>query len=922
MRRFVRDLVLVTFFLGLSSTAHAQAIAGVVKDASGAVMPGVTVEASSPALIEGSRSTVTDGNGQYRITDLRTGVYAVTFTLEGFATVRREGIELSASFTAPVNAELKVGGLQETVVVTGESPVVDIQGSVSQSVMKRDVLDAIPTGKDPFAVAQLIPGVTTSAPDVGGSKGMQQPTLQVHGSNTQDMVYQQDGLMVQHVAFSGNQTGFYANDGNYQELAYQTSALSAENGQGGVVINMVPREGGNMFHGAVFFTGATESWQSNNSSEELEAKGLTARNRLQQVYDFNASLGGPVIRDRLWFFGSFRRWGVNTYVANTFNPDGTQALDDNMLTNETIRLTTQINRKTKLNVSFDNQDKWRGHRPGNDVSGTVFREPEATVLQTQKRNFILTGKLYSTLTNTLLLEAAAGVMPVDYNLNYQKSVKPTDIATIDIITGVLSKAATYDTECTGTMPSASASLSYVTGAHQLKGGWQFRKGFFQEYFRQNENMVIRTRNGIADSVYLYNTPVVHREDLSNETDFYIQETYTRKRVTINAGVRYEHVRYSLPAQSSPAGRWWPARSFEEVSDLVVWDTIVPRLGVSMDFFGDGKTALKFSASQYTRMEGTGNFSRTNPNGVSTDLRSWRDPNHDGIPQDSELGPSTGWSGGATTTVDPDIKRPNQWEVVGQIQRELSPGFSLSAAYHWRRYHNLYATTNMAVPYTAYTEVTITNPLTLEPLIIYNQDPATQGKQQSVMGTYPEELYQKYQGFEVKATKRFSSRANVTGGFTVGETLGNGNPNMNDPNMRTNWVGNMGYDSTYQVTAAGNYVLPGGVQVSGSLRRATGHPLNRYLNVGRALVPNLTQVTVQVKLVPAGEYRLETFTLLDFRLSKLFRIRGATLEGIADVYNLLNSNAPVGEVQVWGSSLGRPSSIVDGRLARLGLQLRF
>ncbi len=922
MRTSVRHALLVMLLLGgTSSAAFAQAIAGVVKDASGGVLPGVTVEVSSPALIEGTRTTVTGSNGQYRVTDLRVGVYSVTFSLAGFATARREGIEISASFTAPVSVDLKVGEISETVVVTGETPVVDVQSTASQSIMNRAVLDTLPTGKDPFAVGQLIPGVTTSAPDVGGSKGMQQPTLQIHGSNSQDMVFQQDGLVVQHVAFSGNQTGFYANDGNYQELAYATSALTAENGQGGVVINMVPREGGDQLHGSVFYTGANAQMQSNNSTPELVAKGLTARNRLQQVYDFNASAGGPIKRERLWFFGSFRRWGVNTYLPNSFNPDGTQALDDNRLTNATVRLTAQINRKTKVNVSYDHQLKWRGHRAGNDVSGTVFRAPEATVVQTTVRNYIFLAKLYSTLTNSLLFEAATGLMPVDYNLAYQASVKPTDIATIDIITGVLSKAATYDTQCRGTMPSASAALSYVTGSHNIKAGWQFRKGWFQEYFQQNQNMVIRLRNGVPDQVILYNTPVIHREDLMNETDFFLQESWTHKRLTINPGLRYEHIRYGLPAQGSPAGLWAAERSFAANSNLITWNTIVPRLGVTYDVFGNGKTAVKLSASKYERMEGTGNFSGVNPNGVATDTRLWRDTNGDGIPQVSEMGPSTGWAGGASTTIDPKIKRPNQWEIVAQVDRELMPGFSLNAGYYWRRYYDLYSTTNMAVPFTAYSPVTINNPLTNEPLVVFNQDPATRGLQQRVMMTSGE-LFQKYQGFEVKSTKRFSNGANLIGGFTVGKTTGTGSPNMNDPNARINWIGNVGYDSTYQVTLAGNYMLPGGVRLSGSLRRATGQPLSRNLSVGTALVPGLTQGSVTVKLVPTGEYRLETFNLLDLRFAKVFKVRGASLEAVVDLFNTLNANAPTGEVQTWGSSLGRPSAIVDGRLVRVGLQFRF
>jgi hypothetical protein len=305
-----RTVAAVALFASLliwaSPVAAQSAIAGVVRDDSGAVLPDVTVEASSPALIEGTRTATSDGSGQYKIIDLRPGEYAVTFTLTGFGTVRREGIQLPAAFTATVNVDLRIGTLEETLTVTGQSPVVDTQSSVSQSVMNRDVLDTIPTGRDIWSAGQLIAGMTTSSPDVGGTKGMQQPTLQVHGSASSDNTYQQDGITIQHVAFSGNQTGFYYNDGDMEEVVYRTSALPAESAYGGVQIKMVPREGGNMFKGAIFASGATRAMQSNNVDEELEQRGLTAANHIDNVYDFNASVGGPIRRDRLWFFGQQR----------------------------------------------------------------------------------------------------------------------------------------------------------------------------------------------------------------------------------------------------------------------------------------------------------------------------------------------------------------------------------------------------------------------------------------------------------------------------------------------------------------------------------------------------------------------------------------------------------------------------------------
>lgn len=913
----------IGLLLVYAGPAAAQSgIAGIVKDDSGGVLPGVTVEAASPALIEGTRAATTDGSGQYKIIDLRPGVYTVTFSLTGFGTVRREGIQLPASFTATVNVDLKVGTLEETLTVTGQSPVVDTQSSVSQSVMNREVLDTIPTGRDVWSAGQLIAGMTTSSPDVGGTKGMQQPTLQVHGSASSDNTYQQDGVTIQHVAFSGNQTGFYYNDGDMEEVVYRTSALPAESAYGGVQINMVPREGGNAFKGAVFMSGATKSMQSNNVDDDLVQRGLTAANRIDNVYDVNLSLGGPIKRDKLWFFGTFRRWAANSFVANTFNPDGSQALDDNRLTNTAIRTTWQVTPRNKVNLFYSHGAKWRGHRRGNNPSGTVFVDPIATVVQTNPRNFIAQAKWYSTLTNQLMVEAGAVLMPVDYNLAYQPEVGPSDLAKLDIITGVLSGAAPWDTVVTGTMETYAASVSYVPGSHSIKAGVQVRGGFFQEAFRVNEDILLRFRNGAPDSVITYNTPVVRRDDLRWEVGLYLQDSFTYKRLTLNPGVRFDHLAMGWPEQSSAAGTYVPARTFSAVEGLVDWSSIVPRFGVAYDVFGNGKTALKGNISKYMKMEGTSLVSQVNPNQRSNNTRSWTDVNGDRRAQPSELGPSTGFGGGgATRRIDPDLNWPYQWEWSASLDHELMERLAVSVGYFGRKYYDLYGVLNLAVPPSAYVPVTITNPLTSAPLTVYNQDLSTLGRIDEIVTTV-DDLFQDYHGFEAKVTKRMA-RGNFFGGFTAGRTRGTtGSGDRNNPNNRINDVGAVGFDSTYQVRAGGSYLAPWQIQFSGSLRTGTGLPLSRNFVVGRAQVPNLTQVSQTVQLVPRGDARLDRFDLLDLRVSKIFRSGGRQIEAMADVFNVLNNNATTGEVQTVGSSLGRPSEIIEGRLLRLGLQIKF
>ncbi|MEP7116145.1 MAG: TonB-dependent receptor, partial [Acidobacteriota bacterium] len=574
-------LLVVLTMTGWPAAVLAQSssgIAGVVRDSSGGVLPGATIEVASPALIEGTRTAVSGSNGQFQVTDLRPGDYTVTFTLAGFKTVRREGIRLGASFTATVNVELSVGQLEETITVSGAAPLVDVRNTVAQSVMTRETLDAIPSGKDPFAVGQLIAGVTTATPDVGGTQVMQQPTLQVHGSSNNDNVFMIDNVQIQHIGFGGNQTGFYFNDGLMDEISYQTSSLPAEAPVGGVQINMIPRDGGNQFHGGMFATGAGESMQSDNLDDDLRKLLFTAQNRVDTVYDLNFTLGGPVVKNRLWFFSTLRRWSANNYLGNTFTASGAQALDDQRLTDATLRLTGQVSERNKLTVHYDRSIKFRGHRPNNWISANI-NEPISSVVQTTGLNYIGEVKWSSPITNRLLAEASVFTLPVNYNLSFQPDAAADAVATFDQIQSVFKGVSPRQDINTARMYTYAGFMSYVTGAHNLKVGAQVRTGWSQELFQSRGDILQILNNGVANSVRLINNESGHRESGVN-TGIYLQDSWTFGRVTLNPGLRYERFTMTIPAQSAAAGRWVGAREFAEQKNIVNWNTISPRFGMS------------------------------------------------------------------------------------------------------------------------------------------------------------------------------------------------------------------------------------------------------------------------------------------------------------------------------------------------------
>jgi len=922
MRTILLTTVLVlAASMAMERPASAQsAIAGVVKDSSGAVLPGVTVEASSPALIEKTRIATTDASGQYKLIDLRSGSYTVTFTLSGFNAVRRDGIELPAAFTATVNAELTVGSLQETLTVSGATPMVDVQNSVQQSVISRQVLDTVPTGRNVFAVGALIPGTSTNKPDVGGSEGMQQNSYAVHGSETRDIAFQVDGMSLNSNYQDGSFVGVYYNDGMIQDISYQTNALPAEVSQGGLRINMIPREGGNAVHGSLFSSGSSAGMQSDNLTSALRARGLKLQNTVTSIYDVNASVGGPLKRDRLWFFTSVRRWGNDRTVANTFNPDGTAAIDDSHITDGVLRLTYQATTKNKITAYYDKNVKFRGHRR----AGASFVSPEAAIYQTTPLGYTSQVKWQSAVSSKFLAEAGISLFYLHYTQGYEPEVSASDVAKLDFVTSTLTNASISNYNSIATKRNYTGSVSYVTGAHALKTGIQFGEGPYRETYDIHQDITLRFRNGAPDSVDVYNTPTEVRESLNAELGVYVQDSWTVRRTTINAGVRFEHFNTAVSDQSAPAGTFVPAREFAARPDTPNWNNAVPRLGLAYDVFGTGRTAVKVSVSKYMSNEGVGLADRVNPMYLASDRRSWTDTNRDGLAQVDELGPSTGFQGGSNLRVDPAVTRPFNWEYSAGVQQQLGSQFSVGAAYFRRNIRNLYGVKNQLVTPADYTPVQIANPFTQSALTVFNQNPATSGRVDLLVSNY-DELNRDYDGVELKMDKRFRNGATLFGGLTLGKKYGSTlgvTSDLNNPNVRINDIGYVDLDSTRQLRISGSYPLPFGIQASGAFQSQTGQASPRTYTVTRAVIPNLTQVSFPVNVVPRGEVRYDPVHLLDLRLSKRVRLGASQIEFLADVYNVLNSSAVTGEVGAIGSSLGVPSSIVDGRLLRVGLKFTF
>ena len=923
-------LVLVASGAAVGQTVSST-ITGTVRDESGAAMPGVTVEVSSPALIGGATVVVTGADGTYRVSDLRPGSYNIVFSLAGFQTLRREGFNLTSAFTATVDAAMKVGGIQESVTVTGASPTVDITTAVSSAVITQELKDAIPMGRSMGSIVGLAPGVVTAGTtgvDVAGSRALLNTSIQVHGSNSGDTTWNFNGLDITSAIGPGNPAGYY-NDGILEEAAVLTNALPAEIGGGGVFINFTPRSGGNDFHGAFFANGTKSGLQGNNVTDEQEAQGLTAPTRIHKMYDVNPGFGGPIRRDRLWFYTSARWQIVQLRLANQFNTDGSQVIDRNENKNFSFSTLAQVSANNRLAFVWDSA--WKVNLTSQTGVGQCVTFPRIVDITatTKQPTYPRIGSLKwtSVLNEKTTLEAGASVMTANYNFEHGPFAG-NEVTRIDLALARVWGSDSCESFVTNSRRNGQVVLSLMprwNGTHTIRTGGKIESMYYNLDGPSNGrgDWAWRYNNGAPNSVAVFNLPY-RQENEWYEVGYFVQDSWAiRNRLTLNLGLRFEYINGRIPAQHKPAGIWVPAQDFPEIKDVPNWFTWVPRVAVVYDVFGTGKTAVKVNLSKYTERIGSGYMRAVNPTTRGFSTRPWTDANGDLIPQLDELGPGTPFSGGTQVRYADEVRRPYQWEYTASLQHELFPSVGVTVSYFRRQYEDSIGTKNVLIAPETYIPISINNPLTNQPLTVYNQPPGTLNVRDQVRDNYPE-ITNTYNGFEVLVDKRFSDRFMVLSGLTLGShegTISTGD--LNNPNLLINNEGNIGNDARFNLKTVATYRLPRAFLIGVNLQYRDGYPLQRTYTVTRGQVPNLTQVNETVQVAPRGEFRRGHLALLDVRFSKSITVRtGFRVEPLLEVYNVLNNNSTISEVEVVGPNLGFPTETVLPRVLKLGLKVNF
>ena len=992
MRMLLRRLLLLSGVLLLPTTAFAQAaIAGTTKDASGAVLPGVTVEASSPVLIEKVRTTVSDDRGLYRIVNLPPGVYVVTFTLQGFNVFKREGIELTGSFTAQVDAEMGVGGLAETITVTGASPIVDVTSVRRQTTISSELLTSIPTARSWAATALLIPGIIT----IGGSPPDVQVTPQMTvfggaGGRNNEGRMQVDGLNTGAGLGGSGVSTYVADISNAQEVVTTTSGGLGEAEVGGPTLSIIPKSGGNTLAGNVYLSGTGGGMVGDNYSPELQAAGLTTPGTLLKQWDFTFGVGGPILKDRLWYRVAARDEGQHRKIPNIYpnlNAGTAERLYLPDRTKEvrgaeswrlyTVRLTYQATAKDKFNIHWDEQHACNGSTYNTSEDGcrqqpdngnrigplglgglSPTTSPElGQYLDAHPRVRQVTWS--ETRTNRMLFEAGFGAYQAPFG-PYESpgnNTRPFARVTEQCAAGCTANGGipnlTYRSQNWSDSWDAQytwrASVSYVTGAHNLKvgyGGVALVSDL--QGFTNDNNLSYTVNNGVPISLTQSLLPFTTSYRTRNMS-FYVQDQWTRGRMTLQGALRFDRNWSLFPEQRiGPTNFLSTPIVFPETDGVTGYKDISPRGGVAYDVFGTGRTSLKVNFGKYLEpTSNNNNYILSNPIGriATTTARSWTDNNNNFLP-DCDLrspaaqSPTTtgsidtcgamnsqtfGTTAQTTANIDPKILegwgvRSNDWQIGVSVQQQVLPRVSIEVGYFRRWLNNFTITDNLAVGPNDFTQYSITAPA--YPDLpgggnyvvngLYNVVPEKFGLTSNNI-TLADDIgdqYQTYNGMLFNVSARLGQGLQFQGGFGLGKTVQDncevrarvpelttgagtspavnpGNPYCHsDPGLIT------------RATALGSYTIPKiDVSIAGTLRSDQGGVLAANWNAPVALVSQalgrpaaVVGTTVPISLVAPGEVWGDRVNAFDLRFGKILRFGRTRYNVGLDIINAINSDA--------------------------------
>jgi hypothetical protein len=905
-------------------------IIGQVVDESGSLLPGVIVTATSPALQVPQVVAVTDQRGEYRLSELPPGEYMVSYTLTGFQSIKRDNVRLTAGFVAKMDLVLKLGTVNESVTVTGASPIIDVTSTTTRTEFLPEALEAIPTSQNSLRSLLIqAPGVRSNL-DVGGSGTGSLPTIGAFGrlGQSQPML---EGILGREA--TGSAGGSYYDYSTFQEAQIQTFANDAESAVPGVMFNAIVKSGGNDFHGT--YSGSYESprFQSNNVDATLVAEGITQGNPLVKRYDMSGDLGGKIVTNKLWFYGAARKQLNNNNVIGCLKPDGTPCDQPLVLWFLTGKASYQFTPNQKLIVF--NQSHHKSFIGGTSTFvpwDSRYDQEQPAANSKVEWNGVFGQSLFATLQYGHWYYHSA---KTDYSTNTATFDLSTQQRTGEQINSYVTPGYNDNRRNDFTGSLSLFKKGWIRGDHKLKAGW--------EYFRENNSQaatgerpggdyVEEYQRGVPFELVTYNIPVVPLNSV-NYGGVYLKDSWSVSRqVTLDVGVRFDHYNMFIPAQTRAAGPFAPAATFAPIQ-FPIWNMVVPRLHIAYDVTGDAKTVIKGGWGRFNEIrQAYSEPEPFNPNAIIATTYKWHDLNGDGVYQPGEvnLNPNgsdfVSSSGGTTYVVNPNEQQPQLDEFSLSLDRELVKNVAVRVSTVYARGFNNRRLLNTLRPYSAYNiPITTANQAQPGTTITYYDYPASlQGIAfQNFEFVNDPNYINTWWSFEAAVVKRLSNRWQVQGSVSATkknlQTVESGEMRPLYPLTPNDEI--YAKDETWDWLAklSGSYEFPWQILVSENYQLISGQPwAKQQLLTGGKQIPSLL-----TNAEPIGTERLPTIHMLDLRLEKTLAIyRASRLRLRADVFNMLDVNVATSVNQRVGATVGVPTAIVPPRIVAFGASLLF